>query len=142
MTHRSVQLGGKQLDARISEVLGTDPVYADQLKKDISLIPTQQLPKDLFTDFIDEIYKEIEYGFELFLHQSMHEKKRPEKIIVTGGVARFRHIITELKARTNMNVFVGDPWARVVYQQELKPVLDTLAPRMSVCIGLALRNMI
>ena len=35
-----------------------------------------------------------------------------------------------------MKVFVGDPWARVVYQQGLKGILNDLGPRMGVSIGL------
>jgi hypothetical protein len=39
-----------------------------------------------------------------------------------------------------LKVYLGDPWARVVYPEELKPVLDEVGARFSVAIGLAMRN--
>ena len=39
-----------------------------------------------------------------------------------------------------LRVFVGDPWARVIYQDGLKSILGEIGPRMAVSIGLGLRN--
>jgi len=41
---------------------------------------------------------------------------------------------------TNINVVVGDPWYRVSYPVELKPILEQVGPRMAVAIGLAMRE--
>ncbi|RKX90927.1 MAG: pilus assembly protein PilM, partial [Spirochaetes bacterium] len=40
----------------------------------------------------------------------------------------------------NMRVYLGDPWARVIYPEDLKPVLDEIGPRFAVAIGLAMRD--
>ena len=40
----------------------------------------------------------------------------------------------------NINVVVGDPWWRIAFPAELKPVLDQIGPRFSAAIGLAMRE--
>jgi hypothetical protein len=35
----------------------------------------------------------------------------------------------------------GNPWSTVSYPVDLKPLLDEIAPRMAIAIGLALREM-
>jgi len=39
-----------------------------------------------------------------------------------------------------LNASVGDPWSRVIYPLELKPVLDRIGARFSVSVGLAMRE--
>jgi hypothetical protein len=39
-----------------------------------------------------------------------------------------------------MNVYRGDPWARVVFPEDLRPVLDEVGPRLSIAIGLGMRE--
>ncbi|MBU0596569.1 pilus assembly protein PilM [Patescibacteria group bacterium] len=142
MTHRSVQIGGNKIDKVLQNIMGVDAVVAKQIKYDLSALDSALLKRDEFDNIINPIIKEIEYGFDLFLRQSGNEGKRPEKVILTGGSGQFLPILERIQESFNFKVFVGDPWARVVYQQGLKPVLDEIGPRMPVCIGLAMRNMV
>ena len=59
-----------------------------------------------------------------------------------GGSALFPFLVDELSEKFKMKCYVGDPWGRVVYQESLKPILNSIGPRMSVAIGLALRNVV
>lgn len=143
LTHRSLQVGGRQLDELLARYLGLEPALVGQVKHDLSHTTMEGVPADLFMAVADPMIKEIQYSFDLFLHQTGNEGKRPEKIILTGGSAVFPPLVSLLQQSFgSMKVFVGDPWARVVYQQGLKSVLDRLGPRMSVAIGLALRNVL
>lgn len=140
MTHRTIQLGGNDITALLEQTLGVNAIMAEQIKQDVANMPTDQIRTEMFAMLFDPIVKEIQYGFDLFLSQSGNVDKRPEKIILTGGSALFPFIRQTLEQAFDMKVFIGDPWARVVYQQGLKPLLDVLGPRMSVSIGLALRG--
>lgn len=142
MTHRSLQLGGKTFDRLLQQHLGVEESQVGQLKHDMAFMQEKDIPFDLFAPAIEPMVKEIQYGFDLFLHQTGNEQKRPEKIILSGGSAVFPPIAKILSDSFSMKVFVGDPWARVVYQQGLKTVLDSLGPRMAVSIGLSLRNIV
>lgn len=140
MTHRSLQVGGKNFDAILAQTMGLEVAAVQQFKRDAALLPVDSLDAEAFTRLLDPIAKEIQYSFELYLHQSGNEGKRPEKIILTGGVALFPPVINYLTKNFPLRVFIGDPWARVMYQDRLKGVVRHVGPRISVSLGLALRN--
>lgn len=140
MTHRSIQIGGNNIDDVFAYNLGLPVDIVSQMKVDLSRTPDKQLSIEPFAKVLDPIAKEIQYNFELYLRQSGNEGKKPEKIILTGGSALFPPVVNYLKSVFPLRIFVGDPWARVIYQDGLKPILDEVGPRMAVSIGLALRN--
>ncbi len=142
VTHRSIQVGGNHFSTVLEESLGIEKNLTEIVKSDISRLGIGKIPTDLFLNLLDPIIKEIQYSFDLFLSQTGNENKHPEKIILTGGASVFPPIAEIIKENFPLKVFVGDPWARVVYQQGLKSILDSYGPRMAVTIGLALRGMV
>ena len=144
VTHRSISIGGQAFDAALHNALGVDEKCISEIKYDISRTASADIPFDLFIPMIDPIAKEIQYGIDLFTHQTGNEGRRPEKIILAGGAALFPPVLAILRRAfpvQSVVAFVGDPWARVVYQQGLKSVLDTIGSRMAIAIGLALRHL-
>lgn len=139
MTHRSLNLGGNTLDTILAQHLGIDKSVVSQVKKDMSYAGAE-VPPELFMSFLDPLAKEIQYSFDLYLRQTGNEGKTPEKIILTGGASLFPVLATYLESMFKMKIFVGDPWARTIYQSGLKPVLRDIGSRMAVSIGLALRH--
>ncbi len=142
VTHRSIQVGGNSMDMTLAAALGVSPEQAGQIKYDLSNMKGAKIPMDIWEPLFDPVIKEIQYGFDLFLSQSGNEQKRPEKIILTGGAALFPPFSSYIQDHFPLKVFVGDPWARVVYQQGLRRVLDRVGPGMAVSIGLAMRNIV
>jgi Tfp pilus assembly PilM family ATPase len=140
--YRSSRIGGKDIDEILASRLGVNGNMTAQIKFDLGHLQPPQPWYELFAPIIEPIIKEIQYSFDLYLHQSGNEQKQPEKIILTGGASLFPPIASLIQKSFSVRVFVGDPWARVVYQQELKEIIDTLGPRMAVSIGLALRRII
>jgi type IV pilus assembly protein PilM len=151
ITHHSIELGGKRINTLLQNIIGVDADKIEQIKYDVfqrllaepeeSMLTKEEF-LDIFTEVIDPIAKEIQYSFDLYLRQSSNQSKSPEKIILTGGGAYLPFLPAYLAEKFKLKVYLGDPWRRVVYQDGLKPVLHTLGPRMSVAIGLALRNML
>lgn len=142
LTHRSIQSGGMKIDKIISDVLQVETSQASAIKNDVSYLDSHNLDKELFRSVVEPIIKEIDYSFNLFLKQEGNAGKKPEKIILTGGSSVFPLFAQLISERFPMRVYVGDPWARVVYQQGLKKVLDSIGPRMGVAIGTAMREIV
>lgn len=142
ITQRSLQIGGNDFGGIIDNVLGVEKHLSNQIKYDVANFGTGQIDINLFSEPLDAMIKEIQYNFDVFLHQLGNENKKPEKIILTGGSCVIPAIRERLQREFPMKVFIGDPWARVVYQQKLKQRLDTIGPRMSVTIGLAMRGIL
>jgi Tfp pilus assembly PilM family ATPase len=61
--------------------------------------------------------------------------------VLSGGSALLPNLPNYLGKILDTKVIIGDPWARVSYPVDLKPLLHEIGPRMSVAIGLAMREM-
>lgn len=150
MTHQTIESGGDKIDKVLQNILGIDSELVERVKYDLfDFLPSnpnnalgEQKWLDLLMPVIDPILKEIELSLEVYLRQTGNEGKRPEKIILTGGMALVPFLSKYIEQKFNIKCYVGDSWARVVYQDGLKPILRQIGPRLSVAIGLALRNVV
>lgn len=140
--HRSMQLGGINFTAALDKVFGVGLDKAETMKADIIESGTIEagaagFPK-IFETTIAPLINEIRYTMNLYTTQQRGNK--PERIILTGGSARLPHLDDYLSKTFNLKVFVGDPWARVWYGEDLRPTLHDVGNRFAVAIGLALRD--
>ena len=149
MTHNTIESGGDKINKILANRLGVSLDLIDQVKRDLfnsvrfnkSLISKDKI-FDMISPVLDPVMKEIEYSLELYSRQHGNEGKTPEKIILTGGGSIIPFLPDYIESYFNKKCFLGDPWARIVYQEKLRPVLNKIGPRMSVAVGLALRNMV
>ncbi|MCX6782335.1 MAG: pilus assembly protein PilM [Candidatus Magasanikbacteria bacterium] len=148
ITNHTIESGGNKINRLLVNALGASENEIAEIKHDLfkrSLSGSVKLDKKVFLDYImpviDPIVKQIEYSFGLYLNQTGNEKKRPEKIVLTGGGSMVPYLAEHLSDTFKIKCYLGDPWARVVYQDKLKPLLNEIGPRMSVAIGLALKNL-
>ncbi len=136
---RSLDLGGLMLTRNISNSLNVNLERAEQFKQDLALesdSAADAMPQ-LVEKSMSSIVNEIKYTIGSFQEQ---QGKKVEKIILTGGGSLLGNLTGYMSRVLNVNTYVGDPWARVIYPTELKPVLDRLGARFAVAIGLAMRN--
>lgn len=138
---RSIDVGGETITQAISRSLSVEKKRAEQFKRDIGFSsgPVNSIPK-IIENTISPIINEIKYSFDLF--QGRHQDEIVEKIILTGGSSMLPGLIDYLKQILKIQVYVGDPWGRVVYPVELKPVLQELGPRFAIPVGLAMREIV
>lgn len=136
---RTIEVGGLMLTKTISTSLDVNLDRAEQFKQDMSLnaeTADNSLPQTVERAF-SPILNEIKYTISLYQEQN---NKKVEKIILTGGSALLGHLPGYLSKVLNINTYLGDPWSRVVYPTELRPILDRLGSRFAVAIGLAMRD--
>ncbi len=137
--NRSIDVGGNTVTKAIAKSLNIDIKRAEQFKRDIGFtndsIPS--VPKIIETT-IEPIINEIKYSFDLF--QSKSKGGNIEKIILTGGSSVLLGLTDYLSKALQVNIYLGDPWSRVIYPNDLYPVLEEIGPRFSVAIGLAMRE--
>jgi len=136
--HRSVKTGGKKLSELIASKLNLSEEKAEYVKKSLSIKKTDST-KVLLDNLLGPIIDEIKYSQEFYEQQYNHGVI--EKIILTGGSSAFTGLPELLMEKTGFRTFLGDPWTRVLYPNELRPVLDKIGPKFSVAIGLSLRDM-
>lgn len=139
--NRSIDVGGDALTRAIMNSLSIDHARAEQFKRDFGMAHTNandQIPRTL--EFvIGSIINEVKYCLNLYQGQ---EPKPVEKIVLAGGSAFLASLPEYLTRVLNLKVIIGDPWARVSYPAEMQPMLQEIAPRFAVAIGLAMREIV
>ncbi len=139
---RSIALGGMNFTKSISAMLQMDILSAEQFKRDAksvaALFEGGEIPKTLEQLYVP-IGNEVKYSFNLFSGQN-EEPKKIEKLILTGGSATLPQLAGYLTNLLGINAYIGDPFARVLAHEELRPILNEIAPRFSVAVGLAMRE--
>jgi len=144
--NRSIAIGGDAITQTISQMLGVPYGQSETMKRDIRSMETFAPAGDLtpmLSTLMKPILNEIKYSFSLFQGQGdVGEQRRIDKIIVTGGSGLLPRLPEFLTQIMNVNAYLGDPWARVVYPLDLRPVLDEIGSRFSVAIGCAMRDII
>lgn len=142
LINRSIDVGGNTMTKSIAQSLNIDQDRAEQFKRDFGLASGQsnvsQIPKTI--EFIvSSIVNEIRFVLNLYRSQSTGPIQR---IILSGGSSYLMNLPDYLEKIISIKTFIGDPWARIVYPVELKPALEEIGPRLSVAIGLAMRELI
>ncbi len=139
---RSINIGGNTITNRFADQMKISEDAAERAKIDLStsVNAITDLPK-ILEPIMQPIVNEIRYTFELYANMKLTELKKVEKIILTGGSSHLPQVPEYLSKALNLNVYRGDPWARVAYPQDLSGVLEDIGPRMSVAVGLAMRDL-
>lgn len=143
---RSIQLGGDTVTRAIMAQMSLGEEDAERIKRDLGTVSatgsglTGGLPKVLEALMLP-LVNEIHFAFQLYAGMELAQIKKVEKIILTGGSSHLPRLTEYLSQTLNLNVYRGDPWARVLFPQDLSSVLEEIGPRMSVAVGLAMREL-
>jgi len=141
MLSRSIDIGGRTITKAISNNLNIAIERAEQFKYDLGIRSFNSredvIPKTIIEN-ISPILNEIKYTLTLF--QSKNEV-HVEKIILAGGGSMLINLASYLSKILNIKVIIGDPWARISYPTDLKSSLDEIGVKLTVALGLAMREM-
>lgn len=143
---RSIATGGNAITQTIARTLGIPPEQAESMKRDIksmqAFTPTGDIGP-ILSVLVKPVLDEMKYCMNQYQAQEggMGAQRRVEKIILTGGSSLLPRLPEFLTQQMNVNTYLGNPWARVVYPPDLRPLLDELGPRFAVCIGCAMRDL-
>ena len=137
--HRSIKAGGGTVTAMIAKQMSIPLEQAEQVKLDMALSSKGADLPPVLREAMMPILHEVRYALELYGQQMFHDNNMVDKIILTGGSASLPQLDPFLTEALNMNIYLGDPWARVAAPEGLRPVLSEIGPRFSVAIGLAMK---
>jgi len=138
--NRSLAVCGSTVTKALSDKMGISYAQAEQFKLDLSLslnTDTRKALPLLIQSTLEPIVTEMQYMIDFFRSQNNGDI---EKVILSGGSAMLLNLADYFSKRLNLKVIVGDPWSRINYPAELKPVLSEVGPKLAVAIGLAMRE--
>ena len=139
--NRSIDIGGEKITETISKKLNISLDKSEQFKYDLGVSAINVLKGDapkVIIDAISPIVNEIKYVINHFHSKS---NKKIEKIVLSGGSALLPNLVEYFTKILDIKVIIGDPWSRISYPEELKPLLQEIGPRVAVAIGLAIREL-
>lgn len=142
--NRSIQIAGSDITKAIADSMKISVQEAENYKLDLGIMVDQEnldkFPRPI-EQAISPIVSEIKYLLKTYYEQ-ISNQKTIDKIILTGGSALLGNNLDKYLTNTlNIRTYIGDPWARIVYPEELTSVLQTIGPRFSVAVGLAMRQL-
>lgn len=143
---RSIATGGVAITQTIARTLGIPLEQAESMKRDIksmqAFAPTGDL-SPILSVLVKPILDEIRYSFNAYQSQEVGGTgpRRIDKIILTGGSSLLPRLPEFLTQQMSVNTYLGNPWARVVYPPDLRPIIDEMGPRYAVTIGCAMRDL-
>lgn len=145
IVNKTINYGGSTITKAISDSLNIPISEAENYKLDLGIMMQQEnmenFPRPI-EDALAPLVTEIKYLLKTYYEQIGQEKVL-DKIILTGGGALLGNYLDKYLTNTlNIRTYVGDPWARIIYPEELKPVLMEIGPRFSVALGLAMREIV
>jgi len=133
----TLKFGGTSFTNILAKVMGIEREEAEEAKRDLK---NEMAFPTIFNEALSPIVEGIRYIFELYGKQKNEISAKPEKIILAGGSSLLPHLDAKLTEIFDIKTYLGDPWARVVYAEDLKPVLDSIGPRFATSLGLALKK--
>jgi type IV pilus assembly protein PilM len=138
--NRSLSVCASTITNALAEKLGMTFVQAEQFKLDLSFSlkenEADELPR-LVAKTIEPIVTEIQYLLDFFHSQN---GSNIEKIVLSGGGSMLLNLADYFSKRLNIKVIVGDAWNRISYPEELRPILSEIGAKLSVAVGLAMRE--
>ncbi len=137
--HRTVKAGGRDISNYLAEKMKVSVKQAEEMKKNLSLNKLAGAEAAL-GQIVEPVVNEIKFCESLYNEQ--YQDGKIEKIVLTGGSSMIIGLADLIKQATGFRVFIGDPWARVIYPDDLRPLLDKNGPGLTIATGLAMRDIL
>jgi type IV pilus assembly protein PilM len=134
---KNLTVGGDTVTASIAQSLNVNFGRAEQFKKDFGLnsATAQQIPQ-VMRPILDIIKNESQQLISIFESRG----ERIDKILLSGAGAKLPSL-SEYFGTLGKPVVLANPWSKVIYPQNLKPVIEPLGLNLAVATGLAMRPM-
>ncbi len=132
------EIGGFEITRAISQSLGISLEKAEELKRKFGLKKGEEnIINESVISLIDMMI------FETQKTISSYEESKKEKVnnvILIGGLTNMPGFSDYFREKLNREISIGNPFSRVIYPQELEPLMPELKSTFSIAIGLAMRE--
>jgi type IV pilus assembly protein PilM len=140
VTH-NLEIGGRKITKAIAQQMNFSLEKAEELKRNLSnsqsVDQVDSQLKGVIQSSLGVIIIEIKKIIDSY--QNKYNRKIEKCILVGGGVNLFG-FMDYLVNKLSLDVSKGNPFARVLYPDALKPDLKDLGLSLAVAVGLAMRE--
>ncbi len=136
----SVQMNSVEITTAIAKTLNVDFYVAEEMKRSqgLGIIVDKPELEKVFTDILSRGFREMQTVIRRFEED---EKVHIEKVLLTGGGAVLRGLVSYATDALGVPVTIADPFAKVAYPAFLEDTLNEAGPSFAVALGVALRGL-
>ncbi|MBX4211623.1 MAG: pilus assembly protein PilM [Candidatus Yanofskybacteria bacterium] len=132
------EIGGFEISKAIARSLNIDLEKAEGLKRKLGLIEsTENIIREAMLSLVDMMIFETKKTIATY-EESKNQKV--SRVVLVGGLVNMPNFVNYFKQKLGKDVYVGNVFARIVYPQELTPIIQELSNNFSVAAGLAMRE--
>ncbi len=136
---REQAFGGSQLTQEIMRAYGMSYEEADAAKRNHTL--PENYEAELLHPFMDNLALEVSRSLQIFFTSGQSQFTQVDQIVLAGGCAVIPGLDAMVKARTQIETHVANPFANMLMSPRVRPKqLVADAPSLLVACGLALRR--
>ena len=132
---KNLSVGGDTVTSSIAQSLNINFDRAEQFKKDFGLSQAAAQIPQVMRPILDIVKSEAASLISIF----ESHLPRLDKILLSGGGAKLPGLV-EYFSVLGKPVVLANPWGRVIYPPELKPVIEPLGLNLALATGLAMRK--
>lgn len=134
--NRNIDAGGRDITKSIAKSMDIEEERAEKLK--VSGRDFLKKESNIKFPVIDLIIGEV--GRVVRAYYKDEAEKKVDGLILSGGTAGLEGIQEYFYNSLKIKTTVGNPFGRIEYDTKLDPAISKIKPRMSVCLGLALKG--
>jgi len=132
------EVGGFEITKSIARSLNVSLEKAEDLKRKIGLKPSDEnIVNEAMSSLVDMMVFEAK---KTISNYESSKNIKVSKVLLVGGLSNMPHFMEYFKKKLNMDVYGANAFARVVYPQQLSPVIQELANAFAIAAGLAMRD--
>ncbi|MGE5297572.1 MAG: type IV pilus assembly protein PilM [Acidobacteriaceae bacterium] len=132
---KNINVGGDTVTTSIAQSLSVNFVRAEQFKKDFGLSAEGQQIPQVIRPILDIIKNEAWQLISLFESKG----EQIDQILLSGAGSKLPSL-NEYFGTLGKPVLLANPWSKVIYPDELKPVIEPLGLNLAVAVGLSMRQ--
>src|SRR3989338_6207732 len=132
------EIGGFEITKSIARSLNVSIEKAEELKRKMGMKPSDEnIVNEAMTSLVDMMVFETK---KTISNYESSKNIKVSKVLLVGGLSNMPHFMEYFKKKLNMDVYGANAFARVVYPQQLSPVIQELANAFAIAAGLAMRE--
>lgn len=135
--NRNVDAGGDEITNTVSENMNISKQRAEALKKDGRDILNSR-ESSLVVPALEFIASEALRILNIY--KEKNKNARIDTVILSGGSSRMTGIDQYFAKALGIQTVMGNPWKKIIFNQDLNSVVNKMGASFSVAIGLALRG--
>ena len=132
------EIGGFEITKSIARSLGVSIKKAEELKRKLGM---KEIDENIVNEAMVSLIDMMAFETKKTINNYEGSKKQKvSRILLVGGLTNMPSFINYFKQKLDMDVYGSNSFARIMYPESLKPVIQELANTFSIATGLAMRD--